>query len=104
MSPYWSPFRGWLNDLRIFDRGLAAYEVAGLVRGNGAVLALSFEDQPLAGRKIAQGLDRERATPGRLYTDEAGSKAARRPGRRAVPGAGWRRRLLSSLRQISGWT
>ena len=54
MSPYWSPFRGWLNDVRIFDRGLEAYEVAGLVRGNGAVLALSFEDQPLARLRAAR--------------------------------------------------
>ena len=75
VSPYWSPFRGWLNDLRIFDRGLAAYEVAGLVRGNGTILALSFEDQPLAGGaalKDSSGAGH----PGRLYTDNAGSMAA----------------------------
>ncbi len=75
VSPYWSPFRGWLNDVRVFDRSLEAYEVAGLVRGSGAVLALSFEDQPLAGfasLKDTSGAGHN----GRLYTDNTGAKAA----------------------------
>ncbi len=108
VSPYYSPFRGWLNDVRIFDRGLEAHEVAGLVRGNGAVL-----DVVLRGNTAGQAAERrgevaERRVGGGprpgscTRTTEAARRRPARSARRRWP---WMApMIMSPLPRISDWT
>ncbi len=84
-NPYYASFRGWFNDLRLFNRELSSAEVEGLVRGNTPSLALDFEAMRLAeGMTLTDSSDMGRRAV--LHTADTCRQGGGRSG--GQPGAG----------------